>query len=90
MAGEFREQRQGRAPRSPQINNKYQAQNKAGRSAALVAALLGSAAGAHEGRPYESPDHPTKQNPARFPGRAQIASFNFTNNLICRLASTPE
>jgi hypothetical protein len=29
-----------------------------------------------------------RKNPARFPGRAQFVSFNFTNNLIWAMASS--
>jgi hypothetical protein len=32
-------------------------------------------------------DDPARKNPARFPARAQFASFNFTNPLICNIES---
>jgi hypothetical protein len=30
----------------------------------------------------------TQKSPARFPGQAQLVSFNFTNKLICGIASS--
>jgi hypothetical protein len=34
------------------------------------------------------PAAPNAKNPARFPGRAHFFSFNFTNSLICAMASS--
>jgi hypothetical protein len=78
-------QRQGRAPRMTADNNEYQCRDARGRP------RRGHPRGASLQivPPSESRRAPSSKRPARFPARAQFASFNFPNNLIRWEMSTP-
>jgi hypothetical protein len=85
MAGEFRVQGQGRAPRPAANNNEYQGGEQGPGSLAETPCLCAGAQILIAPR-----DVGANKSPARSPARAHQLSFNFANSMICRVVSTPE